>query len=648
MLLGTCSRAVVRCVLCAPSGSAAPGGHCCLAPVRVPWLWPAACLSGVPRGPAWCAAPRPVWSLSVLRSAFPTPWCLSPSRRLPPPALLGGCAGYAEAGREPGSLCPPLATAEAGDWARSASYPFGAPRRGCPWRVAPASVLGCVRCGGWRVRTQSLTRPVSRAVCRSTGDSVGAPGLFRVDANTSPCKSEDATPGSRACLHVLVLPGRVGQAGLPGAFWCASPFPLAALSFCFARPPPGCGCPFPVPLFASFFFFFLVVLFPMCASVVSCSVWFLAPCALGLGALFFFQSPSPRFVFFFLSSRPLCALVVSGFLWFPAQGALGLRAVCCLFRWSAASRLCLRSRCSCVSCLAVRCSLVVAAPIAPPPPSPFCVSRILSLPLGAPPPFFLPAPLMPVGYALVGGSRRLPPPPLLLFVMLVSCCSALRLLLLVLCFHPWWLLPRPPPFCVSWFSWLPRGAPFFFPLLLCSCQPAWRSLAFLAVCCPPPPLLLFVLLVSRCSALRVLSLLLCFPPGRCLLPGGCCPPPPPFCVSRFSSLPLGAPLFFVAFSLLCCRDYPSQSLPGSKITAGLRLVDASNAENEQIVDSHQNHCQRRRPYSSKNTLMVERLRGRMYSHRMLPQSLKNSDHQQGPRMVTKPKQLNPPKQPRRH
>ena len=114
LLPGTRSCAVVRCVLCALSGFVAPGGRRCLAPVRVPWLWPAACLSGVPRGPAWCAAPRPVRSLSVLRSAFPTPWCLSPPRELAPPALLGGCAGYAEAGREPGSLCLPLAPAEAG------------------------------------------------------------------------------------------------------------------------------------------------------------------------------------------------------------------------------------------------------------------------------------------------------------------------------------------------------------------------------------------------------------------------------------------------------------------------------------------------------------------------------------------------------
>ena len=51
-LLGTFSCSAVRCVLCALPGFAAPGGRCGSAPVLVPWLWPAACLSGVPRGPA--------------------------------------------------------------------------------------------------------------------------------------------------------------------------------------------------------------------------------------------------------------------------------------------------------------------------------------------------------------------------------------------------------------------------------------------------------------------------------------------------------------------------------------------------------------------------------------------------------------------
>ena len=74
------------------------------------------------------------------------------------------------------------------------------------------------------------------------------PGLIRVDADTSPCRSEDAKPGSRACVCVLVGPGRVGRAGLPGVFWCASFFLLAALFFCFIWTAPGRGPLFPVLL----------------------------------------------------------------------------------------------------------------------------------------------------------------------------------------------------------------------------------------------------------------------------------------------------------------------------------------------------------------------------------------------------------------
>ena len=59
VLLGTSSRAVVSCMLCALSVFASASGRCCLPPVRVPWLWRAAYLSGVPRGRAWCAAPCP-------------------------------------------------------------------------------------------------------------------------------------------------------------------------------------------------------------------------------------------------------------------------------------------------------------------------------------------------------------------------------------------------------------------------------------------------------------------------------------------------------------------------------------------------------------------------------------------------------------
>ena len=248
-----------------------------------------------------------------------------------------------------------------GWWARSASYLFAARLWDCPWRVPRASVLGCVRFGGWRVRTRSLTRLVFRAVGRSTGNSATAPGLFRVGADTSHCGSEDATPGSRACVRVPVLPGGSGgpasraRSGAPHLpLWpLCLPALLSPLRAWVASFPFLC-----LPL--------LVALFPLCTSVVSCFLWFPAPGALGLGALFFFPPP-PRLVFFF-SSCPLCAPVVSGFLWFPAPGALALGAVSCLFCWSAATRLSVRSRCFCVSCLAVRCSSVVAAPPPPPPP----------------------------------------------------------------------------------------------------------------------------------------------------------------------------------------------------------------------------------------------------------------------------------------
>ena len=96
----------------------------------------------------------------------------------------------------------------------------------------------------WRVWNRSLTCPVSRTIRLATGDSAGAPGLFCVDADTAPFGPEDATPGSRACVRVRALLGRVGRAGLPGAFWCASLFlwPFLVRSL-LVRPPPGWGCP---------------------------------------------------------------------------------------------------------------------------------------------------------------------------------------------------------------------------------------------------------------------------------------------------------------------------------------------------------------------------------------------------------------------
>ena len=366
---------------------------CCLAPVRVPWF--VACCARSPG--LWHPAAVAAWQLSVClgcgrrRASLA---CLVAPRGAPRLVRSGRsrCSGRLSPRRgafpHPGSLRPRLYWAAArgtrrpaenrahcacrwppprqGRWARSASYPFGAPRWGCPWRVPPASVLGCVRCGGGRVWTRSLTRPVSRTVRLSTGDSAGAPGLFRVDADTSPCGSEDATPGSRACLRVLALLGRVGRAGLPGAFGCASPFPLAALSFCFAWPPPGWGCP---------------SLFRCCcrSSFVSsawplAALWWLLPrppplCGsgfrrswCGLGVFFFFLSFFLFFFFFFLPAPPLSP-AFSGFRprvpWASARALFVLLA----FRFSALRALVP------LSCFPPGCSRVVAAP-----PPPLCLA----------------------------------------------------------------------------------------------------------------------------------------------------------------------------------------------------------------------------------------------------------------------------------
>ena len=246
------------CTLPLPAGVCGVLVGCCLAPVRVPWF--VACCARSPG--SWHPAAVAAWHLS---------FCLGCGRRRASLACLvalRGASRLVRSGRSrcpgrlsrgpgafphPGGLRPRYYWAAAqgtrrpaenralcacrwppprrGRLARSALYPFGALRWGCPWRVPPALVLGCVRCGGWRVSTRSLTRRISRNVRRSTGDWAGAPGLFPVDADTAPCWSEDATPGSRACVRVLALLGRVGLAGLPGAFWCASPFLLAALAF---------------------------------------------------------------------------------------------------------------------------------------------------------------------------------------------------------------------------------------------------------------------------------------------------------------------------------------------------------------------------------------------------------------------------------
>ena len=235
MLPGTCSRAVVRCVLCALSGFAAPGGRCRLAAVRVLWLWLAACPSGVPRGPAWCAAPPPVRSLSVLRSAFPTQWCLSPPWSISPLDLLGGCAGHAEAAREPGSLCLPLAPAEVGALGSLRVVPVRGPAMGLSL-AGPASVglwlraLPCFAC----------VDPVTDASGFLHHPSFDG-GLGRCTGAVS-CGRRHLPLGVGGC-HARVWcvclcacfswPGWAGRP--PGRVFVRPTFPVAALSFCFRR-----------------------------------------------------------------------------------------------------------------------------------------------------------------------------------------------------------------------------------------------------------------------------------------------------------------------------------------------------------------------------------------------------------------------------
>ena len=169
---------------------------------------------------------------------------------------------------------------------------------------------------------------------------------------------------------------------------------------------------------------------------------------------------------------------------------------------------------------------------------------------------------------VVSGFFRVPAPGALglgavswLF-FLASRCLALRALSPRLCLSLGrWLLPagscpHPPlPFCVSRFSSLLLGALVFFFLLFSSSssvRPRCLRLPLVSGpgCPGPRRCALFALLALRFSALRALSPLPCFPPGRWLLPGGCCPPPPP-CVSRFSSLPLGAVCRVLCCAVLC-------------------------------------------------------------------------------------------------
>ena len=195
------------------------------------------------------------------------------------------------------------------------------------------------------------------------------------------------------CVRVRALLGRVGRAGLPGAFWCASPFPLAALSFCFAWPPRAGVAPLSLA----------AAPFPRCP-----------------GALFFFF-----FFFFFFSSPPAAWLV----------GVSRLAVGCSLVVAPPPPSPCV-SRGFCRSRLVPGCCFFFFFFFV-------CFFFLYS---------FLCAP--PLSPAFSGFRPRLPwASALALFALLVCRFSALRALVPLSCFPPGcWLLPRgccPPPPLVS-------------------------------------------------------------------------------------------------------------------------------------------------------------------------------------------------------
>ena len=157
-----------------------------------------------------------------------------------------------------------------------------------------------------------MKRPVSPTVRLATGDSAGAPGLFRVDAETALFGSEDATPGSHSCVRVCAPLGRVGWAGLFGAFWCASQLPVAGLGALFVGSAPS-ELGFALPVVVAAFFFFCAPRLSLAFRVFRPGVpWASAACGPPPLFFFFFFLPPPPSAFFF-SSAFLLFFLFGGF-----------------------------------------------------------------------------------------------------------------------------------------------------------------------------------------------------------------------------------------------------------------------------------------------------------------------------------------------
>ena len=215
------------------------------------------------------------------------------------PALWAGCwgrCGASEVGRSPTPDCSPSGRAAGADVGRPGSGALPPPTAR-PLGELPGPVRG--------VRGRALSHPQLPAL----------------------------RAGCWAAVRVRALLGRVGRAGLPGVFWCASPFlwPFLLRSL-LVRPPPGWGCPVcgccwvSLPLVPPPPLFFFLVFFPSPPSVrplVSCFACFPALGALGLGVLL--PPPPPPSFCFFCPPPPPPQPFVSGVACFPV--AFGLHAL---------------------------------------------------------------------------------------------------------------------------------------------------------------------------------------------------------------------------------------------------------------------------------------------------------------------------------
>ena len=254
-----------------------------------------------------------------------------------------------EAGREPGSLCLPLGPAEAGALGSLAVVPVGGPAMGLSL-AGPSGVGLGLRALQWFACVDPVTDasgfPYRPSFDGGLGRCIRAVSCGRRHRPFSVRGRHAQIPCVCACACFL---GGVRQARLPGAFWCASSFPVAVsgplfvcsaptglglpclwifLRFSFSvRPPclqhsvftgPGCLGPWrlvvrPPPLFCLFFF-------PFCTSPSPAGFFFLSV---------FFSLFAVRVFCFFSSVLPFFFFSAVCWLCPPPPPAAGCGVLCC-------------------------------------------------------------------------------------------------------------------------------------------------------------------------------------------------------------------------------------------------------------------------------------------------------------------------------